>query len=327
MPTGIRARTRATALSTARLGLMILYLLHLTFVLINTALGSWRFRKKDRKEEKALLTRFFDAEFYLWNPLLALTKAIEFRLIPPLSDKSQTLEMGFGYGFLSQLLTELGPFDFGAEMMADTIEATRQNSCHRHYFRCDATRIPLRPDSIGTFYFIHSIDHIREKVPALREAHRILRPGGEFVFSDITDMWGRYCLPRLTKLVGLNKLSTKLIDRHLKHSLMQDSSLADFPYEDYFEEMGFEVIYRWYFLRRRSAKMLADMRIWEGELEPLIRDARVRYFHILERFPKLRNWLQRVFVEVFSYALADPREVGSEGSANKFYVLKKRVDS
>jgi SAM-dependent methyltransferase len=261
----------------------------------------------------------------MWNPMLALAKALEFRLIPPVPDRHPTLEMGFGYGFLSGLLTEKGPFDFGAEMMADKIETAKRSRYHRHYFMCSITDIPLKPASMEAFYFIHSMDHFRDKVSALHEAHRILQPDGEFVFSDITDLWGWYILPRLARLFGLRKLSRRLVDKHLEHSLMHDSSLADFPYEKHLDEMGFEVVRRSYFLRERSAKMLADMRIWEGEAEPLIRDMRRRYFHLLERFPRLRGRLQRFLVEVFSYALADPRDVEFEKSANKIYVVRKKV--
>lgn len=54
------------------------------------------------------------------------------------------------------------------------------------FVNADATRLPLRPESMDAAYSQEAFLHIPDKQAVLRETCRVLRPGGRFGFTDWT---------------------------------------------------------------------------------------------------------------------------------------------
>jgi ubiquinone/menaquinone biosynthesis C-methylase UbiE len=104
----------------------------------------------------------------------------------------RVLDAGCGTGaLLDRLESRPGAEVYGLDFSGQALAYTRQRG-HGHLVQGDLTRLPF-PD--GTFDVITALDvveHIREDERALREVHRVLRPGGVLLVSvpAFRFLWG-----------------------------------------------------------------------------------------------------------------------------------------
>ncbi len=56
----------------------------------------------------------------------------------------------------------------------------------------DAGDLPFADGEFDTVSFLACLNHIPNRSEALREAHRVLRPGGRLLVTMITPRWGRF---------------------------------------------------------------------------------------------------------------------------------------
>lgn len=102
------------------------------------------------------------------------------------------LDAGCGTGALLDRLQRRSDAEvYGLDFSGQALAYTRQRG-HDHLVQADLTRLPF-PD--GTFDVITALDvveHIREDEGALREVHRVLRPGGVLLVSvpAFRFLWG-----------------------------------------------------------------------------------------------------------------------------------------
>lgn len=85
----------------------------------------------------------------------------------------------------------------GVDIHPDALRTARQLARareleHRSQFaECDVTRpLPFPDGSFDALICIDSIVHLRERQPLLNEWHRLLKPGGRFVYTDPTLVTG-----------------------------------------------------------------------------------------------------------------------------------------
>ena len=67
--------------------------------------------------------------------------------------------------------------------------AASDGAPHRRFVAGDATRLPLADDVADVVTLFDVLEHIPDDVTAVREALRILRPGGRLLVSTPTDTW------------------------------------------------------------------------------------------------------------------------------------------
>jgi SAM-dependent methyltransferase len=101
------------------------------------------------------------------------------------------LEVGCGSGaFLTRLSDRFPSHDvWGVEIRPDLLDRARARGCP--LVQGDAYAIPLSDGSCGTVVLRFVLQHVGDPRAAVREAARVLRPGGRLVIVDIDDgMWG-----------------------------------------------------------------------------------------------------------------------------------------
>lgn len=103
-------------------------------------------------------------------------------------DGGRVLDIGVGGGRTAPLLLELGGPYVGVDYTPDLVAVARRRFPQLDLREMDARRLDFPDDSFGLVVFsyngIDSVD-LPGRAQVLREVHRVLAPGGTFVFSSL----------------------------------------------------------------------------------------------------------------------------------------------
>lgn len=122
----------------------------------------------------------------------ALTAEAEFALMERIGLPGRLLvEVGSGSGaFLARLADRFPDHDVrGVEIRPDLLDHARARGCRA--VQGDAYTLPLPDGSCGTVVLRYVLQHLVEPRAAIRDAARVLQPGGRLVVIDVDGgMWG-----------------------------------------------------------------------------------------------------------------------------------------
>jgi SAM-dependent methyltransferase len=124
-------------------------------------------------------------EHYFSRPEFAYFKAEEGRFFRQYigSLSSPSLEIGYEDGRVSFLHMDGHQFDFGLEYDAAVAGKTPLFPNYRSIVTGSFARMPFADSSIGGIVAVHVLDHVSDLDSALAEAARVLKPGGQIIFS------------------------------------------------------------------------------------------------------------------------------------------------
>lgn len=124
---------------------------------------------------------------YLWNQLAelpyfrALLRAVESRFYADLPIVGPVLDLGSGDGsFAAQTFGR--PLDVGLDPWRPPMAEARRRGAHAALTLADGARMPFADASFNTVVSNSVLEHIPELDPVMAEVHRVLRPGGHFLF-------------------------------------------------------------------------------------------------------------------------------------------------
>jgi len=128
----------------------------------------------------------------LWTQLRALPgfraliRAMEARLFEQLGPLPQPmLDIGAGDGHFAQAVWE--HVDAGIDPDETSLREAQRRGVYCLLNRASATRLPFADASFASAVSNCVIEHIPDNDSVMREVARVLRPGGQFVFSVPTD--------------------------------------------------------------------------------------------------------------------------------------------
>ena len=115
-------------------------------------------------------------------------KSMEVNLFSNLAIKGPILEIGGGGGDTSRLSFAGRRIDIDCEYYVSNIYNQMNNGanvyeCTDLHIAGSVYNLPHRDNSFNTVVMVHIIDHLTDIDSALKEIARVLRPGGELVFS------------------------------------------------------------------------------------------------------------------------------------------------
>jgi SAM-dependent methyltransferase len=111
-------------------------------------------------------------------------RAVFFGVLDHLLDRDRplrSLDVGCGFGFMVEDLSRYGPAA-GLDFFADAVQACRRRGVER-VLVSSASTLPAADGTHDLVTFFDCIEHLDDDRAALREAHRILRPGGRVVVT------------------------------------------------------------------------------------------------------------------------------------------------
>ncbi len=132
---------------------------------------------------------------YLWKFLRhapvfhALLRAMECRYMSNAPFEPPLLDLGCGDGLFAAILLgeRTGAISCGIDKSFDDILSARKTGVYRLLQVADLTNLPLADNSFGAAFSNSVFEHLVDIDGALREAFRVLRPGGKLILTAPND--------------------------------------------------------------------------------------------------------------------------------------------
>jgi SAM-dependent methyltransferase len=123
---------------------------------------------------------------------LAFERTMEgniYRTLPPL--ERPILDIGCGEGLFAKIVFD-GKIDTGIDPDGRELQRARELGAYDELLQCYGNLIPKPDGSYRTIISNSVLEHIPDLEPVLREAHRLLAPGGRFYFTVPSENFDRY---------------------------------------------------------------------------------------------------------------------------------------
>lgn len=125
-----------------------------------------------------------------YDSVADLQRAVGYELLrrlPPERSFARWLDIGCGTGYFTRALAERFP---GAQGLAldiaeGMLDHARPLGGAQYFIAGDAERLPLRSDSCDLLFSSLAVQWCADFASVLREAHRVLRPGGVLAFASL----------------------------------------------------------------------------------------------------------------------------------------------
>src|SRR5258708_2402892 len=148
----------------------------------------------------------FVASYVAMAPLaLAVERSLECRIMSRMSFRHPVLDIGCGEGLFAKILFA-EKIDTGIDPNARELERARELGAYDTLIECRGDHIPGADGSYQTVLSNSVLEHIPEVEPVLREAHRLLAPGGFLYITVPTNRFDEYAI--VTQVLGLFRLRT-----------------------------------------------------------------------------------------------------------------------
>lgn len=117
---------------------------------------------------------------------LALWRSIEAKHLAETTLKRPILDIGCGFGEFAVAFAD-EPIDMGIDICAKDLYAASKTNKYKNLTLGDARYLPFSDNSYGSIFSISTLEHINNAEKVLKEAYRILKPGGVLFLTLETD--------------------------------------------------------------------------------------------------------------------------------------------
>jgi len=129
---------------------------------------------------------------YWFAPPVALWRAIELRAVGKLHYERPLLDLGCGDGLIGQALFDSHQRgNVGLDPWMDQLRRAAQLDVYRHVVQGLGDALPYPDGCFSTVFSNSVLEHISDVQPVVREAARVLKLGGRFIFTVPSDAFRR----------------------------------------------------------------------------------------------------------------------------------------
>lgn len=113
---------------------------------------------------------------------LALWRSLEAMAVSKIPLKRPILDIGCGFGEFGGVFFD-SFIEVGVDISASDLALAAQRKKYKKLTLADARNLPFNAGTFGSIISISSLEHIKGVEKVFKEAYRVLRPGGIFVFT------------------------------------------------------------------------------------------------------------------------------------------------
>ena len=150
----------------------------------------------------------------------ALIRAVECKLLAEVEMSDPVLDIGCGDGTFAQILGG-GSWAAGIDTWTDGVRQSEARRAYRHMVVASGTRLPFADGAFRTVVSNCVLEHIPDVDAVVREASRVLRPGGRFALTvpshEFPNMLYWSTLFRRLGLKRLGRAYGAWFNRHSRH--------------------------------------------------------------------------------------------------------------
>lgn len=140
---------------------------------------------------------------------LAFERTLEAQIFADLQFDRPVLDIGCGEGLFAKVVFE-EPVDTGVDPNSRELERARDLGSHEELIECFGHEIPKPDGAYNTIFSNSVLEHIPDLDPVLREAHRLLAPGGRMYLTVPSDKFEHYAVGgRVLDGLGWAKMSQR----------------------------------------------------------------------------------------------------------------------
>ena len=159
---------------------------------------------------------------YWFAPPVALWRAIELRAVAELHYERPLLDLGCGDGLIGRALFGLERReDVGLDPWMNQLRRAAKRNVYRHVAQGLGDALPYADGTFSTVFSNSVLEHIPDVQPVIREAARVLKSEGRFIFTVPSDMFRRMLDGYLRRLEAgdANGAETyaSAVDKRLEH--------------------------------------------------------------------------------------------------------------
>jgi SAM-dependent methyltransferase len=131
-------------------------------------------------------------DHYWFAPPVALWRAVELRILARESFPRPILDLGCGDGLIAEVLfAPSEPVEVGFDPWWAQLRKGARSGMYGSVQQALGDAMPYRSESFATVFSNSVLEHIPDLQPVLREAGRVLRPGGRFLATVPSDAFRR----------------------------------------------------------------------------------------------------------------------------------------
>ncbi len=171
-----------------------------------------------------------------------------------IKDGDSVLEIAPGAGYLSIEISKLGNYEItGMDISRDLIEICKQNASNAgvkkiNFLQGNASNIPFQANKFNFIICVLSFKNFKEPIKALREIHRVLKPGGMALIMDLNRKASLKTTKKVAENMGLKGITAYIagaIQRSAAYSrdeletFISSTEFNDYEIRD--SDMGFSV--------------------------------------------------------------------------------------
>lgn len=190
----------------------------------------------DRKKAKKYLRDFLKI-----SPLShALWRATEALAYNQIKFKHPILDLGCGWGEFAGVVFDR--IEMGIDINQKELDMALSGKQYKKVRWSDARKLPFKSNSYSTVISVSVLEHIVKSEEVVKEAYRVLKKGGLFVFSTPTPkLYGALLVPKILNFLGLKKWGDKYFELHsraFKHVYLKPTTW----WVKQLKKSGFEIV-------------------------------------------------------------------------------------
>jgi len=195
-------------------------------------------------------------DHYWFAPPVALWRAVELRILATEAFPRPILDLGCGDGLIADIL-------FGGEATVETgfdpwwvqLQKGSRSGAYINVQQASGNAMPYPDNSFATVLSNSVLEHIPDLDPVLREAQRVLRPGGRFITTVPSDAFRRLLAGYQERIAvgdieGAEAYATR-VDRKFEHYRYP----APKAWEEMLAKAGLRLLYTRYYIPANAAAL------------------------------------------------------------------------